>query len=155
MVNAEITVGTKIPCLVNRTVDVGDFSLLHSLCWFNHPIHVDSESAKKTWFGERCLAGPIIMAIADGLIYRGDGMVSLLEIHGWSVFAYVGIDNVKITKPVLFGDTLRADVEVTGFQTTNKPQRMLLSYHNKTYNQRNILVVEYTTRILVERKSPQ
>ncbi len=152
MVDENISIGTKIPCLVNRTIDIGDFSLLHSLTWFTIPVHVDGEYAKKTWFGERSLAGPIIFVLADGLIFRGDGLLNLLDEHGWVIAAYVGIDSVKITTPVLFGDTIRADVEVTDFKTTKNSKRNLMSYTNKTYNQRNQLVVQYTTHILVEKK---
>ena len=45
-----VTGGTKIPCRVRRTLDVGDFSILHQLTWFNMAIHSDAEYAKGTWF---------------------------------------------------------------------------------------------------------
>ncbi|MCX5854553.1 MAG: MaoC/PaaZ C-terminal domain-containing protein [Deltaproteobacteria bacterium] len=153
MVSEGIAAGTKIRSRVNRTIDKGDFSLLHSFCWFILPVHCDAEYAKQTWFGERSLAAPIIFVIADGLVHRGDALTELLEEHGFSIAAYIGIENVKFTKPVLFGDTLRAEAEVTAFRPTKNPLRSLLSYTNKTYNQRNELVVEYTSSMLVQKQS--
>jgi acyl dehydratase len=152
MVGEGIAAGTKIRSRVNRTIDKGDFSLLHSFCWFILPVHCDAEYAKQTWFGERSLAAPIIFVIADGLVHCGDGLTVLLEEYGFSIAAYVGIENVKFTKPVLFGDTLRAEAEVTAFRPTKNPLRSLLSYTNKTYNQRNELVVEYTSNMLVQKQ---
>jgi len=67
---------------------------------------------------------------------------------GYSIYAYVGVDNVKITTPVRFGDTLRADAEVVDFRPTKNPKMNLLIYKNKTYNQRNEQVIEYTSTIL-------
>ena len=152
MVSEGIAAGTKIRSRVNRTLDKGDFSFLHSFCWFTLPVHCDAEYAKGTWFGERSLAAPIIFVIADGLVHCGDGLTVLLEQYGLSIAAYVGIQNVKFTRPVLFGDTLRAEAEVADFRPTKNPLRSLLSYTNKTYNQRNELVVEYTSSILVEKQ---
>ncbi|MCX5836220.1 MAG: MaoC/PaaZ C-terminal domain-containing protein [Deltaproteobacteria bacterium] len=152
MVSEGIVAGTKIRSRVNRTLDKGDFSLLHSFCWFTLPVHCDAEYAKGTWFAERSLAAPIIFVIADGLVHCGDQVNELLEKHGYSIAAYVGVENVKFTKPVLFGDTLRAEAEVTEFRPTKNPKRSLFSYTNKTYNQRNELVVEYTSSILVEKQ---
>lgn len=146
-----IPIGTKIRTRVNRTIDKGDFSLLHSLCWFTLPVHCDAEYAKGTWFGERSLAGPIIFVIADGLVHCGDGLTLLLEQYGFAIAAYIGVENIRLTRPVLFGDTLRAEAEVVSFRPTKKENRSLLSYSNKAYNQRNELVVEYTTNMLVDK----
>ena len=106
-----ITAGTKIPCRVRRTLDVGDFSLLHQITWFNMAIHSDAEYAKGTWFEERSLAGPIIFADADGLVHHADTVAELLARDGYDIHAYIGVDELKITAPVLFGDTLRAEAE--------------------------------------------
>ncbi len=148
MSNGNIAAGTKIPCRVSRTLDVGDFSMLHQLTWFNMAVHSNSEYAKETWFKERSLAAPVIFVVADGLVHNADTVAELLQNNGYDIYAYVGIDNVKITTPVLFGDTLRADAEVVDFRPTKNPKMNILQYKNKTYNQRDELVIEYTTSML-------
>lgn len=144
-----VTAGTKIPCRVSRTLDRGDFSLLHQLTWFNMAIHSNAEYAKGTWFKERSLAGPVILAVADGLVHHADNIAELLAQDGYEIYAYIGVDNVKITSPVLFGDTLRAEAKVVDLRPTKHPARFLFVYQNKAYNQRDQQVIEYQTTILV------
>ncbi len=147
-----IEAGTKIPCRVSRTLDVGDFSILHQLTWFNMAVHSNSEYAKGTWFKERSLAGPIIFTVADGLVHNADTIAEFLGTAGYEIYAYIGVDNVKITKPVLFGDTLTANAEVVDFRPTKNPKMNLFLYKNKTYNQRNEQVIEYTTTMMAMKK---
>lgn len=147
-----VTAGAKIPCRVCRTLDKGDFSILHQLTWFNMAVHSNAEYAKGTWFRERSLAGPIILAVSDGLVHHADNIAELLARDGYEIYAYIGVDNVKITSPVLFGDTLRADAEVVDLRPTKSPERFLFIYRNKTYNQRDQQVIEYQTTMLVTRK---
>ncbi|MEI2774082.1 MAG: hypothetical protein ABTR54_08000 [Candidatus Competibacter sp.] len=149
----KVTAGTKIPCRVCRTLDVGDFSILHQLTWFNMAIHSNAEYAKGTWFKERSLAGPIIFAVADGLVHHADTVAELLAQDGYEIHAYVGVNDVKITAPVLFGDTLRADAEVVDLRATKNPERFLFVYRNKTYNQRDQQVIEYQTTLLIAQKA--
>ncbi len=148
-----VTAGTKIPCRVRRTLDVGDFSLLHQLTWFNMAIHSDAEYAKGTWFQERSLAGPVIFAVADGLVHHADTVAEFLARDGYEIHAYIGVDALKITAPVLFGDTLRAEAEAVELRPTKNPERFLFVYQNKAYNQRDRQVIEYRTTLMVARKA--
>ena len=148
----KVTAGTKIPCRVCRTLDVGDFSMLHQLNWFNMAVHSNSEYAKGTWFKERSLAGPIIFTVADGLVHHADNVTELLAQDGYEIYAYIGVENMKITSPVLFGDTLRADAEVVELRATKNTERFLFIYKNKTYNQRDEQVIEYQTTMMVIKK---
>ena len=146
-----ITAGTKIPCRVRRTLDVGDFSLLHQLTWFNMAIHSDAEYAKGTWFQERSLAGPIIFAVADGLVHHADTVAEFLARDGYEIYAYIGVDALKLTAPVRFGDTLRAEAEAVELRPTQHPERFLFVYQNKAHNQRDQQVIEYRTTLMVAR----
>lgn len=149
---SNVVAGTKIPCRVCRTLDVGDFSMLHQLNWFNMAVHSNSEYAKNTWFKERSLAGPIIFTVADGLVHHADNITELLAKDGYDIYAYIGVDNMKITKPVLFGDTLRSDAEVVDFRPTKNPKMNLFIYKNKCYNQRDEQVIEYQTTMMAIKK---
>ncbi len=147
-----IAPGTPIPCRVRRTLDKGDFSILHQLTWFNMAVHSDAEYAKGTWFKERSLAGPVIFTVSDGLVHHADNIAELLAKDGYEIYAYIGVDNMKITSPVLFGDTLRADAKVVALRPTKNPERFLFIYENKAYNQRDEQVIEYQTTMLVVKK---
>lgn len=149
---ATIVPGAQIPCRVRRTLDVGDFSILHQLAWFNMAVHSNSEYAKNTWFKERSLAGPLIFTVVDGLIHNADNIAHLLAEDGLEIFAYIGVDNMKITSPVLFGDTLRAEAVVVELRPTKKPDKLLFIYQNKGFNQRDQQVIEYQTTMMVIKK---
>jgi acyl dehydratase len=149
---SNVVAGTKIPCRVSRTLDVGDFSMLHQLNWFNMAVHSNSEYGKTTWFKERSLAGPIIFTVADGLLHNADNIAELLAKDGYEIYAYIGVDNMKITSPVLFGDTLRADAEVVDLRPTKNPQMALFIYKNKAFNQRDQQVIEYQTTMMAKKK---
>lgn len=153
MKETNIAIGTKIPCRVNRTLDSGDFSLLHQLTWFNTSIHSNAEYAKETLFKERPLAAPVTFAVADGLIHHANSFAELLGEYGYGVYAYAGVDSIKNTKPVLFGDTLRADAEIIDFSPAQKPNLFKLKYRNRVFNQRNEQVVEYTSTLLVIKRA--
>lgn len=148
----ELKSGIRIQGRVNRTLDKGDFSLLHQLNWFNMAVHSDSEYAKDTWFKERSLAGPVIFSVADGLIHNADTIAHFLGDHGYEIYAYLGVNDMKISTPVLFGDTLRAEAEVVDFRPTKNPERFLFKYQNKAFNQRGQQVIEYQTTMMVIRK---
>ena len=149
----KVIAGTKIPCRVCRTLDVGDFSLLHQLTWFNMAVHSNAEYAKDTWFKERSLAGPVIFAVADGLAHHADNIAELLAQDGYEIYAYLGVDQMKITSPVLFGDTLRAEAEVVDLRPTKQSKKFLFVYKNRIYNQRDQLVIGYQTTMMVTKKN--
>jgi acyl dehydratase len=149
---SKVIAGAKIPCRVCRTLDVGDFSLLHQLTWFNMAVHSNAEYAKGSWFKERSLAGPVIFAVADGLIHHADTIAEFLAQDGYEIYAYLGVDQMKITSPVLFGDTLSAEAEVIDLRPTKQPEKFLFIYKNRTRNQRDQPVIEYQTTMLVTHK---
>jgi acyl dehydratase len=149
----KVVAGAKIPCRVSRTLDVGDFSMLHQLNWFNMAIHSNSEYGKTTWFKERSLAGPLIFTVADGLLHNADNISEMLENDGYEIYAYIAVDNLKLTSPVMFGDTLTADAEVVDLKPTKNPQMLLFTYKNKPVNQRGQQVCEYQTTMMVRKKA--
>ena len=148
----KVEAGVKIPCRVGRTLDKGDFSILHQLTWFNMAVHSDAEYAKGTWFKERSLAGPVIFTVADGLIHHADTIAEFLAQDKLEIYAYIGVDDMKITSPVLFGDTLRAEAVVVDLKPTKNPERFLFIYEGKAYNQRDQQVIQYRTTMMVIRK---
>ncbi len=80
-----------------------------------YPLHMDKEYAAKTPFGERLVHGPLVFALAVGL-------VGSAGFAGDSAIAWLGVDNMKMLSPVKFGDTIRVIVEVMdimegGYQT--------------------------------------
>src|SRR5512139_2425738 len=58
-----------------------------------YPLHMDAEYAAKTPFGERLVHGPLIFALAVGL-------VSTAGFGGDAAVAWLGADNMQMLAPV-------------------------------------------------------
>lgn len=147
-----LALGTKIPGRVSRTLDIVDFSMLHQMNWFNMAIHSNSEYGKTTWFKERSLAGPLIFTVTDGLLHNADNIAYMLADVGYEIYAYVGVNNMKITAPVLFGDTITAEAEVIDWRPTKNPKMNVFVYKAKSFNQKGQQLIEYETTMMIQAK---
>lgn len=104
-----------------------------------YPLHMDKEYAAKSDFGERLAHGPLIFAMAVGLV----GMAGFA---GDSAVAWLGANNMKMLGPVKIGDTITVVVEVIDKQPTKKPERGVQTWRYTVKNQRDeaVMVFDYT-----------
>ena len=91
----------------------------------------------------RPVPGALTYALIEGFILQsmiqGTGL-AMLELHK------------KILKPVVVGDTVRAEIEVTGIRPTSKNNRAIVASRVDVFNQRDEMVMTYTaTRMLAGR----
>ncbi len=91
----------------------------------------------------RPVPGALTYALIEGFILQtmiqGTGL-AMLELHQ------------KILAPVLVGDTIEAQIEVTGIRPTSKSGRAVVDSRMDVFNQRGVLVMTYTaTRLLAGR----
>jgi len=104
-----------------------------------YPLHMDKEYAAKTQFGERLVHGPLIFAMAVGLVSK-EGFA------GDAAVAWLGVDNMRMTLPVKIGDTIRVEVEVIERKETSKPDKGVQVWRYTVKNQRDesVMVFDYT-----------
>ena len=104
-----------------------------------YPLHMDKEYAAKSDFGERLAHGPLIFAMAVGLV----GMAGFA---GDSAVAWLGANNMKMLGPVKIGDTITVVVEVIDKKPTKKPERGVQTWRYTVKNQRDeaVMVFDYT-----------
>ena len=107
------------------------------------PLHVDAEYAAATQFGERIAHGPLTLALALGLVTR-------TGIFGNCVLAWLGLDEVRLPRPVKFGDTIHADVAVRESRPTSKPGRGLTVLDYDVRNQRAESVMTFTSTFILK-----
>lgn len=104
-----------------------------------YPLHMDREYAAKSQFGERLVHGPMIFALAVGLLassgYGGDAAI-----------AWLGVNNMKMLRPVKIGDTIHLVVEVMDKQKTRSPGKGVQTWKYLVKNQRDeeVMVFDYT-----------
>lgn len=106
------------------------------------PLHVDAEYAAASQFGERIAHGPLTLALALGLTTRSG-------IFGDCVLAWLGLDDLRLPLPVLFGDTIHAEVEVREARATSKPGRGLVGLGYEVDNQRGDTVMTFASSFLL------
>jgi len=103
-----------------------------------YPLHMDAEYAAKTPFGERLVHGPLIFALAVGL-------VSAAGFGGDAAVAWLGADKMQMLAPVKIGDTITVVVEVIDRKPTSKPEKGVQVWRYTVKNQRgeSVMVFDY------------
>lgn len=119
--------------IVNFAYISGDFN----------PLHVDEEFAKNSIFKRRIAHGALTFAVMTGLW-------DMLGIIKGTTIAFYGVDNLRFTKPVYPGDTLR--VKITVAEKKEKETGGLVVLHNEVLNQRDEMVLVCDVKLLIKKK---
>ncbi|MBI3042094.1 MAG: MaoC family dehydratase N-terminal domain-containing protein [Betaproteobacteria bacterium] len=128
-----------------RTVTEADIVAFAGLSGDYNPLHVDEEYCKTTPFGGRIAHGPLVYAIAAGLLFQ-------LHLYDDTLIAFLGFENLKFTKPVRPGDTIRARIKVLDKRETSNPERGVMRRQLQVLNQRGEVVQEGIQAFLLKRK---
>jgi acyl dehydratase len=111
----------------------GDYNILHT----------DAEYMKSSIFGERIAHGLLGLAIQSGLFTRTGVPYATLG---------VGTLRWKFKGPIKIGDTIRVRARVTAKKETDARDRALVTVERQVLNQRDEVVQEGETDLLVERR---
>lgn len=128
-----------------RTVTESDLVIYSGLSGDYNPLHTDEEFCRKTEFGTRIAHGPLVYAIAAGLIFR-------MHLYDDTLIAFLGFENLKFTKPVKIGDTIHARIKVTERRETSKPDRGVMKRQLQVVNQKGEVVLDAIQAFLLKRK---
>lgn len=128
-----------------RTITETDIVNYAGLSGDYAPLHIDEEFAKKTPFGTRIAHGPLIYCIAAGLLFQ-------LHLYDDTAIGFLGFENLKFTRPVKIGDTIRARITVTETRETSRPDRGVIKRQLEVFNQRGEVVQEGLQAFLIKRK---
>jgi acyl dehydratase len=108
------------------------------------PLHLDSEFAAETQFGERLVNGLYTMSLAVGL--------TIPETTDGTIVANLSYDEVEHPAPVFHGDTLRAQSTVTDTRETSDGERGVVTMHVEAFavNRGDELVCEFDRTVLAK-----
>jgi acyl dehydratase len=126
-----------------RTVTEADVVAFAGTSGDYNPLHTDEEFAKNGPFGRRIGHGVLTLAILTGLWDR-------LGFLTGSVEAFYGIDKLRFTRPVFFGDSLRATVKVV--DKKERETNGMIVFSNEVVNQRGETVLVCDTKVIVRKK---
>lgn len=140
----EHTIGAKYQTL-GRTITETDIVTFVNLCGFNEPLFMDMEYvARESVFKGRPAPGALTFALSEGLVMQ-TGLI-----HGTGM-AYLG-GEIRVIAPVVAGDTIRVEVEVTEKRETKKPDRGIVTYQHRILNQRGEVVLEARVQRMIRRQ---
>jgi len=128
-----------------RTVTEADIVTFAGLSGDYNPLHVNEEFCKTTIFGGRIAHGPLVYAIAAGLLFQ-------LHLYDDTLIAFLGFENLKFTKPVKPGDTIRARIKVLEKRETSNADRGVMKRQLQVLNQRGEVVQEGVQAFLLKRR---
>jgi acyl dehydratase len=126
-----------------RTVTEADIVLFAGLSGDYNILHTDAEYMKSSSFGERIAHGLLGLAIQSGLFTRTGVPYATLG---------VGTLRWKFKGPIKIGDTIRVRARVTAKKETDARDRGLVTVERQVLNQRDEVVQEGETELLVERR---
>ncbi len=128
-----------------RTVTEADIVAFAGLSGDYNPLHINEEHCKKTIFGSHIAHGPLVYAIAAGLLFQ-------LHLYDDTLIAFLGFENLKFTKPVKPGDTIHARIKVLEKRETSNADRGVMKRQLQVLNQRGEVVQEGIQAFLLKRK---
>ena len=129
-----------------RTVEGSDVSRFAGLTGDFNPLHTDAIFAGQTPFGERVAHGILTLAISNGQ----------QNLSGWfegTALALLGLDRVRFTAPVKFGDTIHTEMTVKQSRESSKSDRGVVTFDVTVKNQRDDVVCAYETSVLMRRRA--
>ena len=127
-----------------RTVTEADIVLFAGLSGDYNVVHTDAEFMKKSAFGERIAHGLLGLAIQAGLFTRAT--------PAYATLAFLGL-RWKFKAPIKIGDTIRLRARVLTKKETSQGDRGVITLERTVLNQRDEVVQEGETDLMVERRT--
>lgn len=133
-----------------RTVTEADVVTFAGLTGDYNRLHIDSEFAAQTPYGERIAHGLLVMSMAAGLSTRLRISEDLQPNH-------LGLIEVRSRwlAPTKFGDTIRVRVTIAECTPTSKPERGIVHLRRDVLNQRDEVVMESEWKLFVRRRTDE
>jgi acyl dehydratase len=126
----EFEIGQRFQHSVRRTVTETDNVLFSTLTMNPAALHLDAEYCKGTPFGQPIVNSIFTLGLLVGLSVYDTTYGTTLGNLGW--------EGVKFPRPVLVGDTLRAEtVVIAKRESQSRPDSGILTFDHRAYNQRN------------------
>ena len=112
------------------------------------PFHLDDEAAAQTHFGRLSASGWHTCAMTMRM------MVEDITDNQSASLGSPGIDQLRWTKPVYPGDTLRCETElIEKRRSASRPEMGIFKSQVRTFNQNDELVLEMISKALIRTRS--
>ncbi|MEM1430549.1 MAG: MaoC family dehydratase [Pseudomonadota bacterium] len=127
-----------------RTITESDNTWFTLLTMNTHPLHFDKEYAKHSEFGRVIVASPLTLAIVVGMSVSDVSQKAIANL-GWT--------DIKLTHPVVVGDTLTSETEVLGKrESKSRPEAGIVTVRTRGFNQDGTEVIVFDRTMLVGKR---
>ena len=141
----EFEVGRSFDHTIRRTVSEMDNTLFSCLTHNPQPLHIDHEFAAKTEWGKPLVNSLFTLGLMIG--------ISVNDTTMGTTIANLGMSEVKFSKPVFHGDTIRVTTEVAAKrESRSRAAAGIIEFHHRAFNQRNELVAECRRQAFIAKK---
>ncbi|MEQ9070493.1 MAG: MaoC family dehydratase, partial [Gimesia chilikensis] len=131
----ELDIGKEFEHSPHRTVTETDHLLFSTMTHNPQPLHIDAEFARNSQYGQILVNSYFTLALIVGLSVR--------DTTEGKTIGNLGMEKVEFPNPVFLGDTLRAVTSVVDKrESKSKPDRGIVWFEHRGYNQRDELVCE-------------
>jgi len=125
-----------------RTITEADLTFFSMLSGDWNPIHANAEYARKTRYGQRVVHGTLGIAICTGMLQQ-------LGIFEESAIAMLNLREWKFLAPLLVGDTVHLELEITDVERGKSGKSGKVGRHFRLVNQNGIAAQEGDSDVLV------
>jgi acyl dehydratase len=130
-----------------RTITEADIVNFAGLSGDFNPIHMDEVHASKTVFKQRIAHGLLVLSVASGLFTQSEMNLSIKP----NVMALMDI-KWRFLKPVLIGDTVHMEIEITEKKETSKDDRGIIVTKRTVVNQKGDEVQQGEVMMMIRRR---
>ncbi len=140
----EFEIGERIVHEKRRTISESDNQRFCDLTMNQQPLHLDADFAAETEFGERVVNGLYTMSLAVGL--------TIPETTDGTIVANLAYDGIEHPKPVVHGDTIRAETTVTDKRETSDGERGVVTMTVEVLNGDDEIVCRFERTVLSKKR---
>ena len=129
----DLPVGLVVKHPLTRTITESD-NVQFTVATMNPaPLHLDSDYASTTQFGQVIVNSMFTVALVVG--------ISVHDLTHGTTVANLGFDKVTFPAPLFHGDTVHVESEVVAARASNSnPDRGIVTFEHRGYNQHDVLV---------------
>ena len=131
----------------SRTITESDIVSFAGLSGDYNELHTSEEFCKDTMFGTRIAHGLLGLAVASGLFTRTELCLRTAR----NLIAFLGLE-WKFKGPIKIGDTVTVKIKIIDKKETKNPERGIFVLKRELINQRNEVVQEGETPLMIRRK---
>jgi acyl dehydratase len=142
----EFHVGQVFQHELRKTLTESDNMLFSTMTLNPQPLHIDRHFSQGTEWGQPLMNSLLTLGLVIG--------VSVGETTLGTTIGNLGMKDTSFPNPVFQGDTIHATTEVAAVRASrSKPDRGIVDFLHKGYNQDDLLVCQCLRQAMMRRKT--